>query len=215
MNNDSNAPTIPAVEEEKEAAVKLLYQGHGSFRITSKEGVVIYVDPYAGEGYDVPADIVLITHQHGDHNKDELVAKKPDCVLISNKEALKGGSHRSFTIGNIAIEAVEASNTNHDPKECVGYIININGIKIYAAGDTSKTKDMETFPGKSIDYALLPCDGIYNMDAEEAAECAVLIGARFNIPIHTDPGSLFNLKIAETFIAPNRLIIEAGEEMEL
>ena len=36
---------------------ELLYQGHGSYRIVSNEGVVIYVDPYAGEGYDMPADI--------------------------------------------------------------------------------------------------------------------------------------------------------------
>ena len=46
---------------------KLLYQGHGSYRITADDGRVLYVDPYAGEGYDKPADIVLITHEHSDH----------------------------------------------------------------------------------------------------------------------------------------------------
>ena len=43
---------------------KLLYQGHGSYRITADDGRVLYVDPYAGEGYDKPADIVLITHDN-------------------------------------------------------------------------------------------------------------------------------------------------------
>ena len=43
---------------------KLLYQGHGSYRITTDDGRVLYVDPYAGEGYDKPADIVLITHDN-------------------------------------------------------------------------------------------------------------------------------------------------------
>ena len=47
---------------------KLLYQGHGSYRLTADDGRTIYVDPYAGGGYDLPADIILITHQHSDHN---------------------------------------------------------------------------------------------------------------------------------------------------
>ena len=52
---------------------KLLYQGHGSFRVSTAEGKVIYIDPYAGEGYDKPADILLVSHQHGDHNQTKLV----------------------------------------------------------------------------------------------------------------------------------------------
>ena len=47
---------------------KLLYQGHGSYRLTADDGRIIYVDPYKGKGYDAPADIILVTHQHHDHN---------------------------------------------------------------------------------------------------------------------------------------------------
>ena len=60
---------------------ELLYQGHGSYRIVSNEGVVIYVDPYAGEGYDMPADIVIVTHEHSDHNQVDLVTLKDDGVM--------------------------------------------------------------------------------------------------------------------------------------
>jgi len=52
----------------------LLYQGHGSYRLTANDGRVIYVDPYAGGGYDAPADVILVTHGHGDHNKIGLVS---------------------------------------------------------------------------------------------------------------------------------------------
>jgi L-ascorbate metabolism protein UlaG (beta-lactamase superfamily) len=76
--------------------VKLLYQGHGSTRFTAKDGRVIYVDPYAGEGYDKPADIVLITHDHPDHNKLELITQNKNCRVITHKEALADGKHNSF-----------------------------------------------------------------------------------------------------------------------
>lgn len=45
---------------------KLFYQGHSSFRITTDEGKVIFIDPFAGVGYQTPADLVLITHEHYD-----------------------------------------------------------------------------------------------------------------------------------------------------
>jgi len=196
-------------------ATKLLFQGHGSLRLTTAGGRIIYIDPYAGEGYDKAADIILVTHQHDDHNKLELVTKKPGCKVITNMEALQGGKHNTFTLGDIAIEAVEASNKNHDPKQCVGFIVTIDRIKIYFPGDTSKTPAMESFAAKKLDYALFPCDGYYNMDLEEAAECATLIAARVNIPIHMKPGELFDRKRAEAFNAPNRLIVEAGEEITL
>ena len=174
----------------------LLYQGHASFRLTSLNGTVIYIDPYAGDGYEVPADIILVTHQHGDHNKIDLVTQKENCVIISNFEALEGGNHNSFDINGIKIEAVWAENKNHNPAQCVGFIITVDGIKLYHAGDTSKTEQMNTFAPLKIDYALLPCDGFYNMDTKEAAECAIIIGAKNNVPIHTKPGALFDREIA-------------------
>ena len=196
-------------------ATKLYYQGHGSLRLTAADGRVIYLDPFAGDGYDKNADIILVTHQHDDHNQINLITKKQGCRIITNAEALEGGRHNTFKVGDITIEAVEASNKNHDPKQCVGYIVTVDGIKIYFAGDTSKTKSMESFAKKKIDYALFPCDGFYNMDPDEASECAKLIGARANIPIHLKPGELFDRKRAEAFKGPNRLIIAAGEEISL
>ena len=60
---------------------KLFYQGHGSYRLTANEGRVIFVDPYKGKGYDIPADFILITHQHSDHNKINRITQKPDCRM--------------------------------------------------------------------------------------------------------------------------------------
>jgi len=193
---------------------KLLYQGHGSYRLTSDEKQVIFVDPYKGKGYDTLADIILVTHQHGDHNRVKRCAQKPDCRIISNVEALTGGKHNSFEIDGITIQAVEASNKRHDPSQCVGYIITLNKVKVYASGDTSTTKQMETFINMELDYALLPGDGVFNMGLEEAAECAKLIGAKHNSIIHLIPGMSVR-KAAEKWGAPNKLILEPGQEIDL
>ena len=195
---------------------KLLYQGHGSFRLTANDGTVVFIDPFIGIGYDLPADIILVTHQHDDHNKVELITQKPGCTIISNFEALEGGKHNKFSISDIEVEAVEAGyNEHHTPKDAVGYIVTVDGLKLYFCGDTSKTPQMATFAARKLDYAFLCSDGIYNMNLDEAAECAVLIGAKHNVPVHIKPGELFDRELAEQFKGPNRLIIDAGEEIEL
>ena len=195
---------------------KLLYQGHGSFRLTSNNGTVLFIDPFIGEGYDLPADVILVTHQHEDHNQIELITQKPGCVVISNFEALAGGKHNAFTFEEIEIEAVEAGyNQGHSTDDSVGFIITIDGLKLYFCGDTSTTPQMAEFAKRNLDYTFLCADGFYNMDLEEAAECAKLIGAKHNVPVHLKPGELFDKEMADQFNAPNKLIIEPGIEVEL
>jgi len=195
---------------------KLFYQGHGSFRLTSEGGVVIYIDPFIGEGYDLAADAILVTHQHPDHNQIQLVTQKDDCVVISNVEALAGGKHNCFNVKGIEIEAVEAGyNAGHQPDNSVGFIVTVDGITIYFSGDTSTTPQMATFAERKLDYALLCADGNYNMGLEEASACAKLINAKHNAPVHLLPGELFSMDMAIQWDAPNKVIFEAGKEYRL
>jgi L-ascorbate metabolism protein UlaG (beta-lactamase superfamily) len=173
------------------------------------------VDPYAGEGYDLPADLILVTHQHDDHNHVELPARKPDCQVITNVEALAGGQHNSFDLGWCQVESTYAANANHDPKECVGYIITLDGKTVYASGDTSKYAAMADLAARHLDWCLLPIDGVYNMGPAEAAECAEMIGAQHTVPIHMKPGRLFDLRTAGSFKTPSRLILQPGSHVEL
>lgn len=194
---------------------KLLYQGHGSFRLTTDSNKVIYIDPFAGEGYDKPADLILVTHQHHDHNKTDLPPHSESCVIYQNHDALKNGEYQTADFADVHIEAVEAYNKNHDPKECVGYLVTADNLLLYFSGDTSKTKQMETLAERSIDYAFLPCDGIFNMGIEEAIECANLIKAKHSVPVHMSPGKLFSEKKAKKFTAINALTITPGSEISL
>ena len=194
---------------------RLYYQGHASFRITSDKGLVIYVDPFAGDGYDEEADVVLVTHDHGDHNQIGLVRQRPKCRVITEKEALVDGVYNTFRVRGVQIRAVPATNEYHDPRDCVGYIIIVDGVKLYAAGDTSESDFMVELVWQKLDYALLPVDGIYNMDPVNASICAARIGANRSIPIHTKPGELFDESVARRFDVPGRLIVRPGEEIDL
>ncbi len=197
---------------------RLLYQGHGSLRIVTGEGKVIYVDPYAGEGYDLPADLILVSHGHQDHNAVSLIKNRnKNCQVIYNTDALVNGEYKSYDLGFAKVEAVQAGNNrNHDIRVCVGWLITLpGGITVYATGDTSTTDQMAELAGRNINYAFFVCDGKYNMDMDEAIACAKLVNAQHSIPYHMAPGKLFDQERAEMFDVPNRLIIPAGEEIIL
>jgi len=183
--------------------------GHASVKIVTENGTVIYIDPAFKGDYSVPADIILVTHGHSDHNQVDLVMKKghinimrnsldeSDLVslstenkkttIITHKEALVDGEYKVFDVDGVKITAVKAENKNHNVNECVGYVLEFDGIKVYHAGDTSKTDQMEDLGKIGLDYVFLPIDGIYNMNPTEATECANILKAKVSFPIHNDP----------------------------
>ncbi len=210
--------SVTIAQDEGDAAPRLLYQGHGSLRIVTQEGKVIYVDPYAGEGYDLPADLILVTHGHYDHTAIDLIQNRnQDCRIIKYSDALVKGKYKTFDLGFATVEAVQAGNNrNHNIRSCVGWGITLaDGISIYATGDTSTTDQMAELAERDIHYAFFVCDGQFNMGMDEAIACAKLVNARHSIPYHMAPGKLFDQEIADSFDVPGRLIVPAGEEIIL
>ena len=229
-SSDSASSAAPsaaadAADTASVAHPAILYQGKGSVRIVTPEGKVIYVDPFAGEDawYELPADLILVTHDHFDHNKLERVAQRNDgCSVVTQAEAVVNGEHPTFEFDFAKVVPVQAGfNDNHDVRSCVGYVIELtDGTKVYLTGDTSTTDQMRdgTLAAMGIDYAFWCCDGVYNMDAGEAAEAAGMVGAAHNIPYHNTPsnkGEAFDREAAAAFAAPNAMVVVPGQEIAL
>lgn len=210
---------LPALGESDSPT--LLYMGQASLRIVTAEGKVIYIDPYAGDDYDLSADLILVTHGHFDHCAvNKVQNRNEDCVVITHREAVVDGIHQIFNLGYVTVEAVEAGyNRWHDMNECAGYVLTFsNGKSVYVTGDTSTTEQMAHMADMRIDYAFWCTDGVFNMGNEEGAHCAELVQAKHNIPYHNDTsnsGMMFDPDAAEAFDAPNKLIVLTGEELSI
>jgi L-ascorbate metabolism protein UlaG (beta-lactamase superfamily) len=180
--------------------------GHASFFFTDKNGNKIYfVDPFQLNDRKLEkADLIFITHAHPDHFsqgdidkiiKDNTTIIAPPDILekinISDDRKITVAPHNNYIVKDFSFRTVPAYNNhpqrlNFHPKanNWVGYIFNLNGKKVYHAGDTDFIEEMRELIGLDLDVAMLPIGGTYTMQAEEAAEAANAIGAKITIPMH-------------------------------
>jgi L-ascorbate metabolism protein UlaG (beta-lactamase superfamily) len=171
---------------------KIHWLGHDGFRIDSDK--IIYFDPYQIKTA-VPADIIFISHEHFDHCSEDDIKKiqKKGTVIVTDAvtaKKLKGNitvvkPGDKITADAIAVEIVPSYNTNKNfhPKSSgmLAFIVTVDGVRIYHAGDTDFIPEMNTV---KTDIALLPVSGTYVMTAEEAVQAALAIKPQIAIPMH-------------------------------
>ena len=187
---------------------------HGSLAISYK-GQSFQIDPVSGLGkptdYAVEfpkADYILVTHEHGDHlDKDAVAAltQEGKTMLITNArcaEILGYGSvmangDSQALAGGIGLDAVPAYNysegrTQFHPKgRDNGFVLSLDGLRIYIAGDTEDIPEMEGI--KDIDVAFLPVNQPYTMTVEQCVNAARILKPKVLIPYHFSQTDLSSL----------------------
>lgn len=173
---------------------------HSSIRIRSGSGTV-YIDPFQLKEEPHDADYILITHDHYDHFSPEDVEKAAGSgtVLVvpekMKKKAEKAAGVVSrictvepgdpYDIDGLKFETIPAYNMlkPFHPRSAgwAGYILSLDGKRVYIAGDTDATKEAKQV---KCDIALVPVGGTYTMDAKKAAELINTIRPLIAIPTH-------------------------------
>jgi len=212
---------LATVSAQGSAGAQLTYLGRASIKIRTATGFVIYIDPYSPGDYSEAADLILVTHGHRDHNQVKLVTRKPTTIIAAPDGAVSGKGTRivaegdTFTAGPVAVRVMPAANKNHDRATCCGFIVSFDDIVVYQAGDTDYLPDMEQWGKYGISYAVLPCDGFYNMGPAEAARCAQAMKAKRVIPIHSSKDGAFDESNARSVPFKNLVVLKPGDTTRL
>ncbi|NLV30495.1 MAG: MBL fold metallo-hydrolase [Acidobacteria bacterium] len=188
--------------------LKITFIGHGTLMLTYA-GKVIHVDPvsmYADYATMPKADLVLVTHEHGDHLDAKAVAavSTSRTVVAANEKAagslggavvMKNGDAR--TLAGIPVEAVPAYNFEkafHPKGNGNGYVLTFGDRRVYIAGDTENVPEIKKLEG--IDIAFLPMNQPFTMTPEQVADTARSLRPRVLYPYHfgeTDTSKLVEL----------------------
>lgn len=192
---------------------ELHYHGHATFTLVADDGVRIVIDPWFDENPSTElgvddldgVDFVLCTHGHSDHFADAVpLAKRTGATLVSSFEIAKFAEEKgvervhplsigggfTFPFGYVKMTpalhgtAVDGSDGRVSAMPG-GFWIDLGGKRLYHAGDTALTKDMELLRGR-VEVALLPIGDNFTMGPEDAARAAALIDPEVVIPIHYD-----------------------------
>ena len=184
-------------------ALEITLVKHGSLELRH-EGISIQIDPVSDLGKKTDyatefpkADIILLTHEHGDHYDPEAIKDLTgsDTELITNARCAQMAGYGTVMAngdalnrGFLRIEAVPAYNTTeghlqfHPKGRDNGYVLTVDGLRIYVAGDTEDIPEMGLL--ENIDIALLPVNQPYTMTVEQCIRAARIIRPKVLIPYH-------------------------------
>jgi L-ascorbate metabolism protein UlaG (beta-lactamase superfamily) len=186
----------------------LTYHGHATWGLETK-GTQILIDPFftgnpqaKATAGDVSAKFIILTHAHGDHYGDTVaIAKRTGATVISNLEivnycqkqgvanthALHIGGGYGFPFGRVKLTVAHHGSSFPDGTyggNPAGVVLEIEGKRLYNAGDTALFSDMSLIGGAGLDVALLPIGDNFTMGPDDATAAAKLLRARTVIPMH-------------------------------
>ena len=177
--------------------ITITWLGHSSFRVDAWE--TAYFDPFVLDSSPKKADFILITPAHFAHCSAENIKKiqTSNTRIISTTECISKLSGKinsispteffNYTFNDTyvgAYDAYSANNLYHKKGEGVGLLLNLNGTKIYHAGDTENIPELANLTQEKIDVMLVPIGGTYTMNVTEAVNAVKIVKPRAAIPMH-------------------------------
>jgi len=218
--------------------MKITWIGHSALKLQGSK--TVFIDPFLS-GNPVAsmsldnvrqADVVVVTHDHGDHLGDaHAICKKTGATLVSiyeiadaasqkgiNAEAMNVGG--TVTVNGVAVSLVPAIHTAGLGGTATGAVVEMDGKKVYHAGDTGLTMEMQLI-GEMYrpDIGFLPIDGRFNMTPRLAAKAVELLKIPKVVPFHYDTFPLVNSSPEEfkRLVGDKSevIIIKPGEAVEL
>ncbi|MDV0443592.1 metal-dependent hydrolase [Methanorbis rubei] len=175
------------------------YVGHSCFSLEGSKKILI--DPQPADAAKVDADLVLVTHGHGDHLGITIQLKKQTIAIheLATYLSRKGVTTTGMNIGGTVVvddvnitmvPAVHSSSVEENGVDlymgtAAGFVVEMDGVVVYHAGDTGLFSDMKLIHELyHPDVALLPVGGHFTMGPDEAMIAAEWIGAPLVIPMH-------------------------------
>jgi L-ascorbate metabolism protein UlaG (beta-lactamase superfamily) len=195
--------------------MKIKHLAHAAFLITTDSGIRIITDPYETSGglrhseINESADIVTISHEHGDHNNAKAVGGNPQVV----KE--------SAEIKGIKIKAVATAHDDKDGSERgknTVFCFEIDGMKVCHLGDLGHMlTDAQANAIGKVDVLMVPVGGLFTIDAATADKVGDKLKAKVIIPMHYNTDKMsFPIKGVEAFLeGKNNVTREGVSEIEL
>ncbi len=164
--------------------MKIKWLGHASFLITSDAGIKIITDPYATTPtvtYDEikeSADIVTVSHEHGDHNNVAAVGGNPEVVRGVVTKGIKGIRFNGMlTYHDDAGGSKRGNNTI--------FCFEVDGIRVCHLGDLGHPmSDRQVAELGKVDILLIPVGGNYTIDAKVASEVCNRLQPKVIMPMH-------------------------------
>ncbi len=200
--------------------MKIKYLAHASFLIVSDNGTKIITDPYKAGGYsgaigyapiNEEADIVLVSHDHDDHNQVSEVLGSPEVV--------KGaGSH---SVSGVTIKGVNSFHDSSNGKERGSntiFVFDVDGLKVCHLGDLGHLlTDNQIKEIGQIDILLIPVGGFFTIDHQQATKVVDQLKPKVVIPMHFKTEKLdFPVKDVEPFLKGKEKVIKTGtSEIEI
>jgi len=226
-------------------AVSFTWFGHSAFSLDI-DGHKVLIDPFLNDNPlsttkadDVDAEVILLTHAHGDHSADvESIAKRTGATLVTNFECgnyfmgkgvenvFQGNPGGSFRNDFMTAKWTIAHHSSSFPDGTYGgqpngFIIDAGDFRLYFAGDTAVFLDMQVIGDHDIDYAFMPIGDVFTMGPDDSLQAIEFVRPRYVVPMHyntfppimQDAGEWANRVNSETDAKP--IVLDPGSSHTL